>query len=351
MFFHRNRAARAAALLALTALACAASACPAAADDTVRTWSLTASGSDAVALRIKYERHSAGSTRMYQNTNTMSLSALRGLSAADVAGAPRPHRFEIGHDAGKLVFDGTVGDGRGSGTFDVEADPSFQRELARRGIRPATSDELLELALGDFKLATLDAALASGFERPTPEDLVTAMNRGITADYLRGFKGVPLEPKSLRALARLRDHGVTGEYVRSFADAGYRPISVDDLTLARDHGVDARQAAANHAAMPSLTMRSLALLRDHGVRPELVRALGESRLRAASDHDITLLADHGVPGDYVTGIDRLGLRASVADVVRLRDNGVSLAFMQRLHDHGYTNLSTDDIIKLSQHGI
>lgn len=350
MLLHRNRTARGAVILALIALACAAAARPAAADETTRTWSLTASGGDAVALRIKYERRSAGSTRMYQNTNTVPLSALRGLSAADVAGPSARRRFEIGHDAGKLVFDGTVGDGRGSGSYDVEPDPSFQRELARRGIRPATNDELLELALADFKLETLDAALASGFQRPTSEDLVTMINRGITADYLRGFKGVPLEPKSLRALVQLRDHGVTGEYVRSFADAGYRPISVDDLTLARDHGVDARQAAAMHAAMPSLTMKSLALLRDHGVRPELVRALGE-RHAAVSDRDVAMLADHGVPGDYVTGLDRLGLHPSVADMVRLHDYGVSLAFVQRLHDHGYTSLSTDDIIKLSQHGI
>ena len=375
-----NVAARSAALLAFAALACAASLRPAAADETLRAWSLTASGSDGVALHIKYERRSGGSSRIYSSVHTVALSALRGLGAGDVSGPPGRHRFEMGHDAGKLVFDGTVGDGRGSGTYDVEPDPSFQRELARRGIRPATNDELLEMALSDFKLATLDAALASGFERPTPAELLDAGNHGITADYLRGFKDVPLTPKTLRGLSTLRDHGVNGDYVRGFADAGYRPISVDDLTLARDHGVDAKQAAAIHAAMPSLTMKGLALLRDHGVRPALVRALGDARLRSMTDRDIAMLSDHGVapslieaanatsyraisaadlamlsdhgvPGDYLTGLDRLGLRASVADVVRLRDNGVSVAYVQRLRDHGYAHLSPDDIIKLAQHGI
>ena len=232
------------------------------------------------------------------------------------------------------MFDGTVGAGRGSGTFDVEPDPSFQRELARRGIRPATNGELLELALADFELADARRRTRQRLRAPGAGGSRDANNHGITADYLRSFKDVPLAPKSLRAVALLRDHGVTGYYVRAFADAGYRPISIEELTLARDHGVDARQAAAIHAAMPGLTMKSLALLRDHGVRPELVRALGGTGLRSIADHDIATLADHGVPGDYIAGIDRLGLHLSVADITRLRDYGVWLASIQRLHDHG-----------------
>jgi hypothetical protein len=292
MRFRPNILARAVALLAAAALTCAAPQ-PAAAQETVRTWSLTANGSD-VTLHVKYERRSGGTNHIYSSVRTVPLTALHGLRAGEVGGPPARRRFEIGHDAGKLVFDGTVGDGRGSGTYDVEPDPAFQRELARRGIRPATNDELLELALGDFKLALLDAALASGFERPTPEDLVNANNRGITADYLRGFKDVPLVPKSLRAIA---------------------------------------------------------LLRDHGVRPALIQAAAASSYRGLSATDLTALSDHGVPGEYLASLDRAGVRASVADVIRLHDNGVTVAYIQRLHDHGYAHLSADDIIKLSQHGV
>ncbi len=139
--------------------------------------------------------------------------------------------------------------------------------------------------------------------------------------------------------------------MRAFADAGFRPISTEDLALARDHGVDARQAAAIHAAMPSLTMRSLALLRDHGVRPSLIEATAVSSYRGISATELAALSDHGVPGDYITGLDRLGVRASVADVIRMHDNGVTVTYVQRLRDHGYAHLSADDIIKLSQHGV
>ncbi|HEY0381691.1 MAG TPA: hypothetical protein VGC72_05780 [Candidatus Elarobacter sp.] len=350
MRYRANSVGRAVAVLALAALACV-TARPAAADEITRTWSLTAEGGSDVSLHVKYERRSGGSNRIYASTHTVPVSALRGLGASDVSGSPARRRFEIGHDAGKLVFDGTVGDGRGSGTYAVVADASFQRELARRGIRAATNDELFELTLSDFRLAMLDTALASGFERPTPADLVDTTNRGVTTELLRGFKDVPLTPKTLRALVQLRDHGVTGEYVRAFADAGYRPISTEDLTLARDHGVDARQAAAIHTAMPSLTVKSLALLRDHGVRPSLIEATAAASYRGITASDLTALSDHGVRGDYITGLERAGVRASVADVIRLHDNGVSVNYIQRLRDHGYAHLNVDDIIKLLQHGV
>ena len=325
---------------------------PAAAHETVREWSLTARDAATMNLHVLFETWEPnGSHRFEDYTNPVPYTAIRGLTASDVAAPSSEKRFEIAEDPGTLTFSGYVGNGRGKGTYDFTADPAFQRALAHHGMRPATDVEGLELALHHFKASTLDDVVASGVQAPTPADLVTMADHGIGAEYLRGFKGIALQPKTAAALAQLRDHGVTPAYVQAFASAGYRPISVAELALARDHGVDAKDAYEIRTAMPSLSMSALATLRDHGVRPSLVAALARSSYRDLRVNDITLLADHGVSGEYVTDLSRIGYHSIASDIALLHDHGVSTAFIQRLRSHGYGGMSTSDIIKLYEHGI
>jgi len=325
---------------------------PAAAHETVREWSLTARDASTVNLRIVFETYEPnGSHRVDMNTSAVPYATIRGLTAADVAAPTAEKRFEIAEDPGTLAFSGVVGSGRGKGTYDFTSDPAFQRALAHHGMRPATDVEGLELALQHFKASTLDDVVASGVQAPTPADLVTMADHGVSAEYLRGFKGVALVPKTAAALAQLRDHGVTPDYVQAFSNAGYRPISVAELSLARDHGVDAKQAYEIRAAMPSLSMSDLATLRDHGVKPSLVTALARSSYRDLRVSDIATLADHGVSGQYVTEMSSIGYHPAASDLALLHDHGVSTTFIQRLRSHGYGAMSTADIIKLYEHGI
>lgn len=292
----RERA-RCAALLAALALSGALAGNPraAAADERLYQWSLAGAGAGAATLHLLYERHDGGSTRSESRTKTVSLADLRGLPPGQLAAWPAgAQHFDLVEDAGKFACEGTVGNGRGSGTYRFVPDPSFVRELARRSIPPARDDELLILALGNFKLATLDAALAAGFQRPTLADLSDLVDHGVTADYVSSFKDVGLTPKSVRDLGALR---------------------------------------------------------DHGARPELVRALAASSYRGLSAAEIGALADHGVTGSYIAALDHLGFHPSLAEIARLRDNGVSASFIQRVRAHGYRSMSADDIIKLYEHGV
>jgi hypothetical protein len=325
---------------------------PAAAHETVREWSLTARDASTANFHIAFETYEPnGSHRVYMNTSPVPYATIRGLTAADVAAPSNEKRFQIAEDPGTLTFSGSVGNGCGKGTYDFTSDPAFQRALAHHGMRPATDVEGLELALQHFKASTLDDVVASGVQAPTPADLVTMADHGVSAEYLRGFKGIALQPKTAGALAQLRDHGVTPAYVQAFASAGYRPISIAELTMARDHGVDAKDAYEIRAAMPSLSMSDLATLRDHGVKPSLVAALARSSYRDLRVNEITLLADHGVSGQYVTEFSSLGYHPAASDLALLHDHGVSTTFIQRLRSHGYGAMSTADIIKLYEHGI
>lgn len=315
----------AAALLVTVSVAGAGWSQPAAAQQIVRQWWITPKDTANANLRVMLESRNGDSTRIDESTHSVPYATLRGLTAADLAASPGGQRqFEIVEDPGKLVFQGFVGNGKGNGTYDLVADPAFQRQLARRGMRAATDVELTELALHHFKVSTIDDAAGIGLEALTPADLVTMVDHGISPDYLRGFKDVPLAPKTMSALARLRDHGVSADFVRAFAAAGYRPLSVDDVATAR----------------------------DHGVRASLLAALARSAsYRTMTASDIATLSDHGVSGAYVSDLDRIAYHPPVADLVRLHDHGVSAAFIQRLRAHGYGEMSVSDIIKLYEHGI
>jgi hypothetical protein len=60
--------------------------------------------------------------------------------------------------------------------------------------------------------------------------------------------------------------------------------------------------------------------------------------------------DHGVSSRYLAGLHRLGFHPTVDELVRLADHGVSIAFIERMRQHGYTHLSVDDLIRLRDHG-
>ncbi|HEV3086108.1 MAG TPA: hypothetical protein VGX96_02700, partial [Candidatus Elarobacter sp.] len=189
--------------------------------------------------------------------------------------------------------------------------------------RPASELEALQLALHHFKVAALDDVTASGLQGLTPADLVTMVDHGMTSEFVRGFRGVALVPKTMASLATLRDHGITADYVQAFGSTGYPPVSVDELSS----------------------------LRDHGVKASLVRAIAHSSYRGVRPAEIAAFADHGVSGEYITDLDRIGYHPVAADVVRLRDRGVPVSFIQRLREHGYGSMSVSDIIKLFEHGI
>lgn len=257
----RRIAAFAAALLLL-----AVSRSGAAAEPYAGHWFLSpGSAAGEVHLRVQYERHEGSSHEIYSSSRDVELTTLPELSRAELDGPPLPKRFTLREDAGTLVCDGTLGKGGGSGTFVFAQSPAFRRMLAERGVIAPSERQAFELTLTRFRIATLDALLGGGFERPTPADLIALRDHGVTAEYARRAAALPLQPKTLKSLATLRDHGVTADYLAGVNRLGYR-LTVDEVVRLRDHGV------------------SLAFL-------ERLRARGFARFGA---DDIVKLYEHGV---------------------------------------------------------
>jgi hypothetical protein len=255
------------------------------------TWSIgPTDAAGKVELRMEYR--SANGNDTWSESEDVPISELHGLSMTDLRSNGRKS-FSINEDAGQFSAQGIFSAGQGGGTWTFVPNASFTAELRRRGIGTPTAEQQFQLAMGRFKLTTLDALLRTGFQRPTTSDLVSMVAHGVSAEYVAAMKGLSFDPKTVAALITLRDHGVTPQFLKRLASAGY--------------------ASLNPAQAQQMV-------------------------------------DHGVTGDYVDGLRRLGYRPSVDDLVRLVDHGVTIAFLQRMRSHGYTHLSVDELIRLRDHG-
>lgn len=226
---------------------------PARADSYSGTWSITPSSTPGqVHLELRYRRADAGGTQEWDDSHDVPVPRVRG------------GRFVISTDAGDFDAQGTFSGMQGGGIWTFMPSSTFAAQLQRRGVGAPTGKEQFELAMVQFKLATLDTLLASGFARPSIGDLVRMAEHGVSDDYVAQLRGAQFSSKTVDALIRMHDHGVTTDYVQGLQRLGYRP-SADELVRLVDHGVTVAfiERMRRHG-YTSLSADDLIRLRDHG---------------------------------------------------------------------------------------
>lgn len=229
------------------------------------TWSITPGDkAGQVDLRVQYHRADAFGNEEWDESGEVPISDLHGVTAADLHANGARKAFTIVQDGGAFRADGTFSAGAGAGTWQFEPSGAFRDELQRRGVGSPSEKQQFQLAMGRFKLATLDALLSSGFERPSVGDLVAMSAHGVNDEYVNAIKGLRFSPKTVSELVRMRDHGVSHSYIVGLQHLGYRP-SVDDLVRLVDHGVSVSfiERMRMHG-YTRLSVDELIRLRDHG---------------------------------------------------------------------------------------
>lgn len=286
------------------------------------TWSIAPSNkAGQVDLRLQYRRADAIGNEEWDESSDVPLTELHGLTDADLHSSGARKTFTLAEDAGEFRADGTFSGGEGAGTWIFAPSSSFGNALRRRGVDGPTEKQQFQLAMGRFKLATLDTLLRSGFERPSMTDLVA-----------------------------MSGHGISDEYVSAMRDLRFSTKTVSELIRLRDHGVDSRYATDMLRRAPQLNADDLIELRDHGVSSEYMQALVQGGYANISPAQAERMRDHGVNHTYIEGLQRLGYHPSADDLIRLIDHGVSVSFIERMRNHGYTHLSVDELIRLRDHG-
>lgn len=290
----------------------------------------------------------------WMHSNTVSLSDLGGVTAAQLADASgAPVAFRIVRHAGTLECEGIARRGRGTGECAFRPDRGFVSALSSRGVGTATDQQLFSLAMGNIGLDFVDELDRQKYARPTVDDLIRAGDHGARLDYLRLMGGLGYRVGTLSALIEMRDHGVTADFVSDLVRHGVRDISAGDLVRLRDHGVSpAFVGEMRTLGYSGLGVEQLIRLRDHGVSASYVRELADHGIKGMAPELLVRLRDHGVSASFVGEMSRLGYnRFGPSDLIRLRDHGVSADYVRELSALGYTGLSADEIVRLRTHDV
>jgi beta-lactamase regulating signal transducer with metallopeptidase domain len=84
---------------------------------------------------------------------------------------------------------------------------------------------------------------------------------------------------------------------------------------------------------------------------DLLDALAQHGYTNLSVDDLIALRDHGVSGSLIAGASAFFGHPSVADLIRLADHGVDGSFVAELRSVGVSGLSADDVIRIRDHGV
>ena len=170
----------------------------------------------------------------------------------------------------------------------------------------------------------LDTQLSTSVGEParTPETVADTTAR---ASYIDELAGAGYTNLSLDDLVELKSLGVTADYIRSLAAVGFSHPAVRELVEARSLGVTADYIRGLRAYFGStaFTLREAGEVRSLGVTPGY-----------ASD-----LAAAGYPN----------LR--VHDLEEAKSLGTDATFVRRAADHGFHNLTLEQLVRLKVSGI
>lgn len=166
----------------------------------------------------------------------------------------------------------------------------------------------------------LDALSSAGLRNLSVDDLVALRDHGVTPELVHSASSYFGHVKA-EDLVYLADHGVGPQYISTLTASGVRGISPKEATTLMDHGVSASLISAASAYFGHVGAGDLTLLADHGVMATVVQGYQAAGLSGVSVHDMIRLFDNGVDGRYVAKVRRFNSRATVDDIIRLRDAG------------------------------
>jgi hypothetical protein len=282
------------------------------------------------------------------HTNSVPLSSLQGLERSDLFGATVS--FHMRRDPGTLYFKGSFTLGVGSGPITFQPDPHFVTELKEIGFRSVHEDQLIDLAVDNFRISTARDLRAACDCVETLDDVVELNNHGVDGHYLRQVTHLLPPHLRIEEITQLKDHGVPTSLLEALQSGGYR-LPIGSVIELHDHGISPSYIRDMSGQFKGATdAHDLVALHDHGVPPEMVRHLRESGVNA-STNEIIQLHEHGADAGLVRAAKDYGMDGSPASVVALHDHGVDPQFVREMSEALHAKVSTNDLIQLHEHGV
>ncbi len=194
-------------------------------------WTASVSRDDS-KIQLNLERRNKRGGR-HQNGNSYDFSELQGLTR-EQALSGGPVNFSLVREAGKIDFEGSFQNGKGSGTFRFTSNPAFVSAMKSRGFdftQDADEDEdrLFSAAMVNVTTALADELATAGFGKLNVDDLFKAAIFKVNASFIREMKASGFNNLGLEELVKARIFKIDAEFVRHVAEMGFQNEPFESL--------------------------------------------------------------------------------------------------------------------------
>src|SRR5690349_5437690 len=236
-------------------------------------WTATVSKEkDKLQLNMERRSDKGGRNNMGQSYD---FSQFQGLSREQATNGG-PVSFSLVREAGRIDFEGSFQNGKGSGTFRFTGNPGFISAMKTRGfdfeqsnsdddrdsqdrlfaaaalnITTALADDLNSADFGKLQTEDLFKAAifkinsqfmremkASGFQNLSFEDLVKARIFKIDAEFVRQVSQMGFEKESFESLVKMQIFKVTPDFVTEMRNEGLTNVQIEDLVKLKIFKID-----------------------------------------------------------------------------------------------------------------
>jgi len=237
-------------------------------------WTAHLSSKD-TKLQLNLERRSGKSGRN-QMGQSFEFSDFQGLTREQVQNGG-PVSFSLVREAGRIDFEGSFQNGKGSGTFRFTPNLGFVSAMKSRGfdfeqssrsdddregedrlfaatalnVTTALADDLSSAGFGKLQTEDLFKAAifkinsqfmremkASGFQNLGMEELVKARIFKIDAEFVRQVSQMGFDKEPFESLVKMQIFKVTPEFVTEMRNEGLTNLQIEDLVKLRIFKID-----------------------------------------------------------------------------------------------------------------
>src|ERR1700736_659013 len=138
-----------------------------------------------VADRVHITLHRSDGFSNSTNSSGLPLSALRGLSRAQMESGAANVRFEIARDAGTLACEGYFRGGKGAGAFTFTPSASFVSEMRSLGYDGLSAENVFSMAVHDVSIAYIRDMGALGVHPTKSDQLISMRIHGVSVEYVK----------------------------------------------------------------------------------------------------------------------------------------------------------------------
>ena len=179
-------------------------------------------------------RQGKGKSNMGQDFDFNDLTGLTREQALNGG----PANFSLVREAGRVDFEGSFQNGKGSGTFRFTPNASFVSAMKSRGFNFEESqdseerhgeDRLFAATVLNVTTALADDLASAGFDKLQTEDLFKAAIFKVDSKFAREMKASGFENLGMEELVKARIFKVDPEFARQVAQMGFEKEPFESL--------------------------------------------------------------------------------------------------------------------------